>query len=79
MKYVDDESKKGEQETKIKNTGKKDPKRHLGLKVEELLDENLNAILGRMMATKAFWMKYIRLIKMINNLVFTPEQFAANY
>lgn len=54
MKYVDDESKKGEQETKIKNTGKKDPKRHLGLKVEELLDENLNAILGRMMATKAF-------------------------
>ncbi|CAK83986.1 unnamed protein product (macronuclear) [Paramecium tetraurelia] len=54
QKLIEDESKKGEQETKIKNTGKKDPKRHLGLKVDELLDENLNAILGRMMATKGF-------------------------
>ncbi|CAK64986.1 unnamed protein product (macronuclear) [Paramecium tetraurelia] len=54
QKLIDDESKKGEQETKIKNTGKRDPKKHLGLKVDELLDENLNAILGRMMATKAF-------------------------
>ncbi|CAK68665.1 unnamed protein product (macronuclear) [Paramecium tetraurelia] len=54
QKLIEDESKKGEQETKLKNTGKKDPKKHLGLKVDELLDENLNAILGRMMATKAF-------------------------
>lgn len=51
---LDEESKKGEQEAKIKNTGKRDPKKHLVNKVEELLHENINAILGRMIATKSF-------------------------
>lgn len=52
--YIDEESKKGEAEVKIKNTGKKDPKRHLGMKVDDLMHNNIGSILARMIATKTF-------------------------
>ncbi|KAM3145453.1 hypothetical protein pb186bvf_002497 [Paramecium bursaria] len=52
--YQYEESKKGEAEVKIKNTGKKDPKRHLGMKVDDLMHNNIGSILARMIATKTF-------------------------
>lgn len=52
---VEDEGKTGEKEVKIKNTGKRNPKRHLELKIDELLNDNIGSLLGRMIATKAFW------------------------
>lgn len=52
---LEEEGKTSEKEAKLKNTGKKDPKRHLEMKIDELLHNNLGSILGRMMATKAFW------------------------
>jgi len=52
--YLEEEGKTSEKEVKLKNTGKKDPKRHLEMKIDELLHNNLGSILGRMMATKAF-------------------------
>ena len=51
---LDEEAKKGEAEVKIKNTGKKDPKRHLGMKVDDLMHNNIGSILSRMIATKTF-------------------------
>lgn len=51
---VEDEGKTGEKEVKIKNTGKRNPKRHLELKIDELLNDNIGSLLGRMIATKAF-------------------------
>lgn len=56
--YLEDEGKEGEKEAKIKNTGKKDPKRHLGMLIDELLRDNIGSILGRMIATKAFWLHF---------------------
>jgi len=53
-KLIEDEGKSSEKEVRIKNTGKRNPKRHLELKIDELLNDNLGSILGRMVATKAF-------------------------
>jgi 26S proteasome regulatory subunit N11 len=53
-KLIEEEGKQGEKQVKIKNTGKRNPKRHLELKIDELLNDNLGSLLGRMVATKAF-------------------------
>jgi 26S proteasome regulatory subunit N11 len=53
-KLIEEEAEKGEKEVKIKNTGRKNPKRHLEMKIDEILNDNIGSILGRMIATKAF-------------------------
>jgi len=62
---IEEESSKGEKEVKIRNTGKKNPKKHLEMKIDEILNDNIGSILGRMIDTKAFWEFKLMMIKKI--------------
>lgn len=53
-KRIDDEAKNENKDLKIKNTGKLDPKRHIGEVVDESLNENIQGILGEMISTYSF-------------------------
>lgn len=53
-KRIDEETKKTKKEIAIKNTGKLDPKRHIGETIEETVNENILGVLGGMISTKSF-------------------------
>lgn len=51
---IEEETKKEKKELVIKNTGKIDPKRHIGEQVEETINQNILGVLGGMISTKSF-------------------------
>ena len=53
-KRIEDETKKDRKELAIKNTGRLDPKRHIGEAVEEIANHNILGILGGMISTQSF-------------------------